>query len=79
MIAIMDYEDDSHGSLRWADALNTLIYLATEKHLQFKKMKRDERIKKAWKLSNLILKNPHERLFDSIIRIDSEMNSNNEK
>lgn len=79
MIAIMEYDDDSHGKLRWADALNTLINLATEKRLQLKNLKKDERIEKAWELSNLILKNPHERLFDSIIRIDNEMNSNNEK
>ena len=79
MVAIMEYDDDSHGSLRWADALNTLIYLATEKRLKFKDMNREDRIKKAWELSNLVLKNPHERLFDSIIRIDNEMNSNNEK
>lgn len=79
MIAIIEYDEDSHGSLRWADALNTLIYLATDKRHTLKKMEREERVKKAWELSNLILKNPHERMFDSIIKIDSEMNSTNEK
>lgn len=79
MIAIIEYDEDSHGSLRWADALNTLIYLATDKRHTLKKMEREERVKKAWGLSNLILKNPHERMFDSIIKIDSEMNSTNEK
>lgn len=79
MVAIMEYDDDSHGKLRWADALNTLIYLATEKRYSLKRLTKENRIKKAWELSNLILKNPHERLFDSIIKIDSEMNPNNDK
>lgn len=79
MFAIIEYDEDSHGSLRWADALNTLIYLATDKRHTLKKMEREERVKKAWEFSNLILKNPHERMFDSIIKIDSEMNSTNEK
>lgn len=79
MIAIMEYDNDTHGLLRWADALNTLIYLASEKRYNLKKMEREERIKKAWELSNLVLKNPHERLFDAIQKIDFEMNSNNDK
>lgn len=77
MMAIIAYEKESHEKLRWADALNTLIFRATERRNNLKIMSKDERIKRAWELSNLVLKNPHERLFDSIIKIDNEMNSTN--
>lgn len=77
IMAIINYEDDLHSSLRWADALNTLIIRVTDKHYSLKGMTKDNRIKKAWELSNLVLKNPHERLFDSILKIDTEMNTNN--
>ena len=77
MMAIIEYEEDIHGSFRWADALNTLIYRISDKHYSLKGMKKEVRVKKAWELSNLVLKNPHERLFDSILRIDAEINANN--
>ena len=77
ILAILNYDDDSHSSLRWADALNTLIIRLSEKRYSLKKLSKDDRVKKAWELANLVLKNPHERLFDSIIKIDSEMNPNN--
>lgn len=77
VMAILNYDDDSHSSLRWADALNTLIIRLSEKRFSLKGLSKDDRIKKSWELANLVLKNPHERLFDSIIKIDSEMNSNN--
>lgn len=79
MMAIIEYEDDIHSSFRWADALNTLIYRISDKHYTFKGMKKEDRVKKAWELSNLVLKNPHERLFDSILKIDEEMNASNSK
>lgn len=79
MMAIIEYEEDFHGSFRWADALNTLIYRISDKHYSLKSMKKEDRVKKAWELSNLVLKNPHERLFDSILKIDEEMNASNSK
>lgn len=77
MMAIINYDQDSHSSLRWADALNTLIIRLSDKRYSLKELGANERVKKAWELSNLVLKNPHERLFDSILKIESEMNSNN--
>lgn len=77
ILAIINYEEEAHHSLRWADALNTLIYKSTKNKYTLKNLTRDDRIKKAWDLSNLVLKSPHERLFDSILKIDSEMNYNN--
>ena len=77
IMAIINYDDDSHSSLRWADALNTLIIRATDKQYSLKGLTKEDRMKKAWELSNLVLKKPHERLFDSILKIDSELNINN--
>ena len=77
-MAILNYDNDSHSTLRWADALNTLIIKLTgKKDYSLKELSKDDRVEKAWELANLVLKNPHERLFDSIIKIDSELNSNN--
>lgn len=78
MMAILDYDNDRHGNLTWADALNTLIYLATDKRHTLKGLSKEERVQKVWELSNLVLKKPHERLFNSIIKIDSEINDNND-
>ncbi len=79
IMAIINYDDDSHGFLRWADALNTLlIRLSEKKKYSLKEMTKEARVEKAWEMANIVLKNPHERLFDSIIKIDSEMNSNND-
>ncbi len=78
IMAILNYDNDSHSSLRWADALNTLIIkLSGKKDYSLKELSKDDRVEKAWELANLVLKNPHERLFDSIIKIDSELNPNN--
>ncbi len=77
IMAIINYDDDSHNAFRWADALNTLIIRLTDKRYSLKEMKKDVRMKKAWELSNLVLMNPHERLFDSILKIDTKMNANN--
>lgn len=77
IMAIINYDEDSHSTLRWADALNTLIIRLSEKKYSLKSLTKEERVKKAWELANLVLKNPHERLFDSIIKIDSELNSSN--
>lgn len=78
IMAILNYDNDSHSTLRWADALNTLIIKLTgKKDYSLKELSKDDRVEKAWELANLVLKNPHERLFDSIIKIDSELNSNN--
>lgn len=77
IMAIINYDEDSHSLLRWADALNTLIIRATSNRYSLKGLSREDRMKKAWELSNLVLKNPHERLFDSILKIDNEMNFNN--
>ncbi len=77
IMAIIGYDDDTHGTLRWADALNTLVYIVTDKQYTLKGMSKEERIRRAWELSNLVLRHPHERLFDSILKIDSEMNSEN--
>lgn len=74
VLAIINYDEERHGTLGWADALNTLIYLATGKKRSLKNMQPDERIRDAWYLTNLVFKNPHERLFDSIIKIDSTLN-----
>ena len=77
IMAIINYDEDSHSTLRWADALNTLIIRLSEKKYSLKSLTKEERVKNAWELANLVLKNPHERLFDSIIKIDSELNSSN--
>ena len=78
MMAIISYDNSAHDTLRWADALNTLIYLATDKRHSLKGASKEERIKNAWEWANLVLKDPHERLFDSIIKIESTMNSAND-
>lgn len=77
MMAIIKFDNDSHGDKKWADALDILIFRTTDKRFSLKQLPKEDRVERAWDLSNLLLKNPHERFFDAILRIDSEMNSNN--
>ena len=78
MMAIIGYDGDTHSNLRWADGLNILINRTSNKRFTLKKMSKEERVKNVWEMANLVLRNPHERLFESLIDIEKKLNSDNE-
>ncbi len=74
MMAILGYDSDTHSNLRWADGLNILIYRASDQRFTLKKMSKEDRVKNVWEMANIVLRNPHERLFESLIQIEHTMN-----
>lgn len=68
VLAITKYEEERDREKTWADALKARVEEINETTNKSLKLRPED----AFELANLILKQPHERLFNSLVRINEK-------